>query len=83
LAKRCAKTASSAFASPWAAGSTTELTHPVLGPTTQVVPPFHLSRTPATVRTPPPLPGEDADGILAELGYENAEIEALRSAGIA
>jgi len=71
-----------AFASPWAAGSTIELSHPVLGPTTQVVPPFHLSRTPATVRTPPPLLGADADGILAELGYESAEIEALRSAGI-
>jgi crotonobetainyl-CoA:carnitine CoA-transferase CaiB-like acyl-CoA transferase len=71
-----------AFASPWAAGSTVELSHPVLGPTTQVAPPFHFSRTPATLRTPPPLLGEDADGILAELGYESAEIEALRSAGI-
>jgi crotonobetainyl-CoA:carnitine CoA-transferase CaiB-like acyl-CoA transferase len=71
-----------AFASPWAAGSTVELSHPVLGPTTQVAPPFHLSRTPATVRTPPPLLGEDADAILAELGYEPGEIKALRSARI-
>jgi crotonobetainyl-CoA:carnitine CoA-transferase CaiB-like acyl-CoA transferase len=70
-----------AFASPWAAGSTIELIHPVLGPTTQVAPPFHLSRTPATVRTPPPLLGEDTDGILAELGYQPGEIEELRGAG--
>jgi crotonobetainyl-CoA:carnitine CoA-transferase CaiB-like acyl-CoA transferase len=71
-----------AFASPWAAGSTVELNHPVLGPTTQVVPPFHLSRTPATVRTPPPLLGEDADGLLVELGYASREIEELRDAGV-
>ncbi|HEY7970313.1 MAG TPA: CoA transferase [Candidatus Limnocylindrales bacterium] len=71
-----------AFASPWAAGSTVELHHPVLGPTTQVAPPFHLSRTPATVRTPPPLLGQHADGILAELGYEGSEITALRESGV-
>jgi crotonobetainyl-CoA:carnitine CoA-transferase CaiB-like acyl-CoA transferase len=54
----------------------------VLGPTTQVAPPFHLSRTPASVRTPPPIAGEDSDGILAELGYGPGEISALHDAGI-
>jgi crotonobetainyl-CoA:carnitine CoA-transferase CaiB-like acyl-CoA transferase len=72
----------SAFASPWAAGSTVELHHPTLGPTTQVAPPFHLARTPATVRTPPPLAGEDTDAILAELGYADGEVATLREAGV-
>jgi crotonobetainyl-CoA:carnitine CoA-transferase CaiB-like acyl-CoA transferase len=71
-----------AFASAWAAGSTVELAHPVLGPTTQVAPPFHLSRTPASVRTPPPLAGEDTDGILAELGYDTGAVAALRASGV-
>jgi crotonobetainyl-CoA:carnitine CoA-transferase CaiB-like acyl-CoA transferase len=70
-----------AFASPWATGSTVRLAHPVLGDTTQVAPPFHLARTPASVRTPPPLAGEDADAILTELGYGSDEIGALREAG--
>jgi len=47
-----------------------------------VAPPFHLSRTPATVRTPPPLLGDDAEGILSELGYETGEIAELRGAGV-
>ena len=71
-----------AFASPWAAGRTVELDHPRLGPIRQVVPPFELARTPATVRTPPPLLGEQTDEILAELGYDPGETARLRAAGI-
>ncbi|HET7703084.1 MAG TPA: CoA transferase [Candidatus Limnocylindrales bacterium] len=72
----------SAFDSPWAAAATVDLDHPVLGPTRQVAPPFVLSGTPATVRTPPPLLGEQTDEILAELGYDDAERERLREAGV-
>jgi crotonobetainyl-CoA:carnitine CoA-transferase CaiB-like acyl-CoA transferase len=70
-----------AFASPWAAGATVTLEHPILGPTTQVAPPFRLAATPATVRTPPPLLGEQTDAVLAELGYDRAGIDALRADG--
>jgi crotonobetainyl-CoA:carnitine CoA-transferase CaiB-like acyl-CoA transferase len=59
-----------------------ELDHPRLGSIRQVVPPFDLARTPATVRTPPPLLGEQTDEILAELGLGPDATEALRAAGI-
>jgi len=54
--------------------------HPVLGPTMQVGLPIELSATPAEIRTAPPLLGEHADEILAELGYSAADIERLRAA---
>lgn len=71
-----------AFASPWAAGRSLEIDHPVLGAMRQVAPPFGLSGTPATVRTAPPLLGEQTDAILAEIGYTPAEIDRMRTDGI-
>ena len=72
-----------AFDSPWAAGATVVLDHPVLGSIRQVAPPFALLGTPATVRTPPPLLGEQAEEILVELGYDDAERARLHEAGAA
>ncbi len=57
--------------------------HPRLGRVDQVAPPFELARTPASIRRPPPLLGEDGEAILAELGYSPAEIAALRAEGVA
>jgi len=71
-----------AFESPWAAGRTVELEHPRLGRTRQVRPPFDLAATPATVRTAPPLLGEQTDEILAEIGLSSVEITRLHRDGI-
>ena len=40
-----------------------------------------LMGTPGQVRSSAPRLGDDTDAVLAELGYSNAEIEALRTAG--
>jgi crotonobetainyl-CoA:carnitine CoA-transferase CaiB-like acyl-CoA transferase len=71
-----------AFASPWTAGRTVELDHPRLGRTRQVLPPFDLAATPASVRTPPPLLGEQTDEILAEIGIGADAVSRLRREGI-
>jgi crotonobetainyl-CoA:carnitine CoA-transferase CaiB-like acyl-CoA transferase len=72
-----------AFATPQAQARrmTVEVEHPLLGRTTQVGLPFRLSATPAEIRAAPPLLGEHGPEILAELGYDETEIEALRAGG--
>jgi crotonobetainyl-CoA:carnitine CoA-transferase CaiB-like acyl-CoA transferase len=65
-----------------ALGSLVALTHPTLGRVDQVAPPFRLAATPASVRTPPPLAGEQADEILAEAGFDGPAIARLRAEGI-
>ncbi|HET7182006.1 MAG TPA: CoA transferase, partial [Candidatus Limnocylindrales bacterium] len=73
-----------AFASPQAQalGVRVPLQHPALGSVDQVAPPYELSATPASVRTPPPLLGEHTDEILGELGYSATEIRSLHDSGI-
>ena len=71
----------SALAMPQARARDMDVTveHPVLGPIRQVGVPFKLSATPASIRSAPPLLGEHADEILAELGFDAATIADLRA----
>jgi len=73
-----------AFASPQAQARAMDVTieHPRLGPIRQAGVPFKLSATPATIRSAPPLLGEQTDELLAELGYGAGEISALRAGGV-
>ncbi|WP_151526510.1 CaiB/BaiF CoA transferase family protein [Serinicoccus kebangsaanensis] len=41
--------------------------------------PYHLSRTPASVRTPPPLHGQHTEEVLSEFAFTPEEISALRA----
>jgi crotonobetainyl-CoA:carnitine CoA-transferase CaiB-like acyl-CoA transferase len=73
-----------AFASPQARARemVVEVEHPRLGPVRQVGVPFKLAATPASIRSAPPLLGEHADEILAELGYDPTTIARLRLDGV-
>ena len=44
--------------------------------------PVHLSDTPPSLRTPPPLFGEHTETVLQELGFDAAGIERLRADGV-
>ena len=59
-------------------GMVVAVTHPTIGEIRLPGIPARLSATPGSIRRPPPLLGEHAAEILAELGYTPAEVEALR-----
>lgn len=65
-----------------ARGMVQEVTHPVLGNLQMLGAPAKLSLTPAELRKAPPTLGEDTQSVLLDLGYSEAEIEALRGDGV-
>ncbi len=73
-----------AFDSPEARalGMRVDQEHPTWGQTRQVGIPFQLSRTPASIRVPPPALGQDTDRILADLGFTAEQIETFHERGI-
>jgi formyl-CoA transferase len=58
---------------------TRKVPHKVLGDVEVIGQAIELSRTPWSVRSPTPEPGEHTDAVLAELGYSADEIAGLRS----
>lgn len=64
-----------------AKGLVTELQHARAGRIRTVGPAVKLSRTPAAIQGPPPVLGEHTDAVLAQLGFSEHEIEALRRDG--
>ena len=73
-----------AFAQPGAQAldMTVVVEHPVLGALKQAGIPFRLGATPASIRTAPPLLGEHSREVLTELGYAEADIDAMAAAGV-
>jgi crotonobetainyl-CoA:carnitine CoA-transferase CaiB-like acyl-CoA transferase len=65
-----------------ARGMVREIDHPAIGPLKLVASPLKLSQTPIEWRYPPPLLGEHGDEVLRELGRSDADIAALREAGV-
>lgn len=59
-----------------------EQAHPVCGKVRGIGVPLKFSATPPQPAWPSPALGEDTQSILEEIGYSQAEIEALQKAGI-
>ena len=78
------RTLSEAFADPavQAADLVEETEHPVAGPVRLLRFPLEFSTGRAGVRRPAPMPGEQADEILRELGYADADVGRLRDQGV-
>jgi crotonobetainyl-CoA:carnitine CoA-transferase CaiB-like acyl-CoA transferase len=59
-----------------------KMDHPTEGSVQVLNAPIGLSATPATVRRRAPRLGEDSDAVLAEHGYDDDRIAALRAGGV-
>jgi alpha-methylacyl-CoA racemase len=66
-----------------ARGMVVEVEQPQLGKVRQLGNPVKMSRTPADATRPAPAFGEHTDEVLAEAGYSEAEITAMKESGAA
>jgi crotonobetainyl-CoA:carnitine CoA-transferase CaiB-like acyl-CoA transferase len=62
-------------------GSVVDAKDPVAGSRAQVGMLFKMSETPGSIRSSAPAAGQDTAAVLAELGYDATEMEALAAAG--
>jgi crotonobetainyl-CoA:carnitine CoA-transferase CaiB-like acyl-CoA transferase len=62
-----------------AAGILQTVDHPKAGPVRVIATPVRLSETPASIRTPAPLLGENTDDVLGSLGFSASDVAELRS----
>jgi len=58
-----------------------EIEHPLIGPLNIIGPSIEFSRTPSSVRLPPPLLGEHSTVILSELGFSADEVKGFLESG--
>lgn len=65
-----------------AVGLFQDMAHPSEGAVRYVRPAVRFAASPASVRLPAPLLGQDTAAVLAGLGYNSAEIAALEAAGV-
>ncbi|MCE9665257.1 CoA transferase [Halomonas sp. M5N1S17] len=65
-----------------ARGMVQEMEHPTIGKMKTIGFPGKLSRTPPTIRRPAPLFAQHTDEVLAQLGIDGAQCDALRERGI-
>lgn len=59
-----------------------EVDHPEEGRIPMVAFPVKFSVTPARIKSPPPLYGQHSEEVLTDLGYTQAQIEALHRLGV-
>jgi crotonobetainyl-CoA:carnitine CoA-transferase CaiB-like acyl-CoA transferase len=59
-----------------------EIEHPTEGKIKQIGPTVKLSATPGEIHSPPPALGEHTRDVLSKLGYDEARIEDLATAGV-
>ena len=59
-----------------------EVEHPLVGTVRMVGPPLQMSETPLRVQGSSPALGQHNDEILASLGYDDAQIAAMREGGV-
>ncbi len=65
-----------------ARGVIVELEHPAAGLVRSIANPVRLSETPVSYRLPPPMLGQHNAEVLAELGYDPADVTRLKAGGV-